>query len=85
MDRQAPQPALPITVRRCKAAFGGRAPNDDVIGLELGVLFGNTIPALGLAPDDNKENTCLSAQNIAGGENASKKTTGTFPYLPVPH
>jgi hypothetical protein len=66
-------------------AFGGRAPNDDVIGLELGVLFGNTIPALGLAPDDNKENTCLSAQNIAGGENASKKTTGTFPYLPVPH
>jgi len=71
------------------ADFGGRAPNDDVIDLELGILFGNTIPALGLAPDDGKENTCLSSQNIAGpgvygGQNARKTATATFPYFPTP-
>ncbi len=66
-------------------AFGGRAPNDNVIDLELGILFGRTVAALGLAPDDNKENTCLSSQNIAGGEDPSKKTSTTFPYLAVAH
>ncbi|MBC5799611.1 MAG: DUF4331 family protein [Candidatus Eremiobacteraeota bacterium] len=70
-------------------SFGGRAPNDDVINLELGILFGNTIPALGLAPDDGKENTCLSSQNIAGpyvygGQNPKKTATGSFPYFPTP-
>lgn len=72
------------------ADFGGRAPNDDVIDLELGILFGNTIPALGLAPtDDLKENTCLSSQNIAapyvyGMQNARKTATPSFPYFPTP-
>ncbi len=65
-------------------AFGGRAPNDNVIDLELGILFGGTIPALGLAPDDLKENTCLSSQNIPA-EDPSKLTTNTFPYLATPH
>jgi len=62
------------------ADFGGRAPNDDVIDLELGALFGNTLPALGLIADDHEENTCLSTQNTPP-EAAGKKTTSTFPYL----
>jgi hypothetical protein len=62
------------------ADFGGRAPNDDVIDLELGALFGNTLPALGLIADDHQENNCLSSQNI-GTEDPAKKTTATFPYL----
>ncbi len=70
-------------------SFGGRAPNDDVIDLELGILFGNTIPTLGLAADDGKENTCLSSQNINGqgvygGQSPAKTATGTFPYFPTP-
>ncbi len=71
------------------ARFGGRAPNDDVIYLELGTLFGGIAPTVGLIPEDNQENTCLSGQNIAGpmkpgGQNAAKLTTGTFPYLNNP-
>ena len=62
--------------------FGGRAPNDDVVDLELGVLFGNTLSAVNLVPDDKEENDCLSSQNIAS-EDPAKKTTSTFPYLPV--
>lgn len=69
-----------------KGAFGGRAPNDDVIDLELGILFGNTLSALGVVPDDLEENTCLSSQNIGGYgkavEDPAKLTVATFPYLP---
>lgn len=67
--------------------FGGRAPNDDVIGAELGVLFGTAISdgSLGVVLDqpDNKQNNCLSAQNLA--LNPTQATGSTFPYLPVPH
>lgn len=66
-------------------AFGGRAPNDDVIDLELSALFGNTLSAIGAIADDGEENTCLSAQNITAGEDPSKQSTNTFPYLPTPH
>jgi hypothetical protein len=69
--------------------FGGRAPNDDVIDLELGALFGKTLSAIGAIADDGEENNCLSSQNIGGQgmfvEDSSKKTTSTFPYLPVAH
>jgi hypothetical protein len=68
------------------ARFGGRAPNDDVIYLELGALFGGLLPALGLIADDNQEDNCLMSQNIGGqevpgGQNSAKLTTTTFPYL----
>jgi hypothetical protein len=71
-------------------AFGGRAPNDDVIYLELGALFGPLLGNLGLATEDNEEDTCLSSQNIGGvgvpgGQNPAKLTSATFPYLPTPH
>ena len=65
------------------ANFGGRAPNDDVIDLELGVLFGNTLSALNIIGDDGQENACLSSQNT-GPEAANKKSTSTFPYFPTP-
>lgn len=71
-------------------AFGGRAPNDDVIYLELGALFGPLLGNLGLATEDNEEDTCLASQNIGGqgkpgGQNPGKLASTTFPYLPVPH
>ncbi len=65
------------------STFGGRAVTDDVIGISLGAVFGNTLPALGLVADDHQENTCLSAQNVA--MNATQMPTGTFPYLAAPH
>ncbi len=69
------------------AAFGGRAPNDDVIDLELAGLFGNALTGVKAVPgfgEDNEENNCLSAQNIPGSLNPAKQTTATFPYLPNP-
>lgn len=63
--------------------FGGRAPNDDVVDLELGVLFGKTLSAVGVIADDKEENNCLSSQNIPP-EAPAKLTTSTFPYLPIP-
>ena len=66
------------------AAFGGRAPNDDVISLELGVLFGGTLPAIGLIGDDKEENNCLDTENLTSGNNPQKAMRTTFPYLPSP-
>ena len=61
--------------------FGGRALTDDVIDISLGAVFGNTISALGLAPDDGKEIATLTSDNT----NASgKHFTNTFPYLGAP-
>ena len=61
--------------------FGGRALTDDVIDIDLGAIFGSVIPALGLAPDDGKELTQFSTDNI--GPHTDYMTT--FPYLGAPH
>ena len=71
-------------------AFGGRAPNDDVIYLELDALFGPLLSQLGAIADDNQENRCLMSQNIGGvgkpgGQNPGKLASTTFPYLATPH
>lgn len=63
--------------------FGGRGITDDVIGISLGAAFGNTLPALGVQPEDNQENNCISKQNVA--INASQKPLGGFPYFAPPH
>lgn len=63
--------------------FGGRAVTDDVISISLGAVFGNTLVALHVQPEDNEENNCLTTDNVA--QNATQKPTGTFPYLAVPH
>ena len=58
--------------------FGGRGLKDDVVDISLGVIFGNTIPALKLAPDDGKEIATLTSDNV-GPE--GKHFSDTFPYL----
>ncbi len=45
--------------------FGGRKLTDDVVDLDLGVIFGNTVSALGLAPDDGKEIATLTTDNVS--------------------
>ncbi len=60
--------------------FGGRALDDDVIDISLGAIFGNTLSALGLIPDDNKEAPCLTTDNVA----YDKSNTATFPYVQAP-
>ncbi len=78
--------------------FGGRALTDDVIDADLKVIFGPTISALGLAPDDGKESPCLVSHNLVAGETpnnkpqytstanvgTSKNQTATFPYMGTP-
>ncbi len=61
--------------------FGGRALNDDVIDISLGIIFGNTVPALGLAPDDGKEIPSLTSDHVGPG---GKHFTPHFPYLGSP-
>ncbi len=61
--------------------FGGRALTDDVVDISLGVVFGNTISALGLAPDDGHEIPTLTSDNVGSG---GKHFQATFPYLGNP-
>ena len=61
--------------------FGGRDLRDDIVDMDLGVIFGSTIPALGLAPDDGKEIRQFTTDNI--GPHADYLPT--FPYLGNPH
>lgn len=60
--------------------FGGRDLHDDVIKTSLGIIFGNTIPALGLAKDDGKEIPTLADDNVP----YDKHVTDTFPYVGAP-
>lgn len=60
--------------------FGGRALDDDIIDISLGAIFGNTLSALGLVPDDHKEAPCLTTDNVA----YDKSNTKTFPYIQAP-
>jgi hypothetical protein len=67
-----------------KDAFGGRTLADDVIDISLGAVFGNTLSALGLIPDDGKESPCLTTDNVPQ-QNAADHVTSTFPYVGAPH
>jgi hypothetical protein len=67
-----------------KSAFGGRALSDDVVDISLGIVFGNTIPALGLAPDDGAELPTFTTDNV-GYDPAVKRTLGEFPYVGTPN
>jgi hypothetical protein len=60
--------------------WGGRALDDDVVDISLGAIFGNTLSALGLIPDDHKEAPCLTTDNVA----YDKSNTDTFPYVQAP-
>lgn len=63
------------------STFGGRALTDDVVDTSLGVVFGGTVPALGLAPDDGNEIPALTTDNV---DASGKQFTATFPYLGAP-
>lgn len=61
--------------------FGGRALSDDVITLDLGAIFGNTLFKLGVVNhDDGKELPCLTTDNVS----YDKQNTNTFPYVQAP-
>ena len=83
-DLSKPGPAAYLGVETGGATggtFGGRKLTDDVIDTSLGVIFGNTVSALGLAPDDGKEIPALTTDNVGSG---AKHFTSTFPYLGAP-
>lgn len=63
--------------------FGGRDPADNVVDISLGALFGGTLPALKVQPEDNEENNCLLTENVK--QAPSQMATSTFPYMPAPH
>lgn len=60
--------------------FGGRSLTNDTIKTSLGALFGNTLSALNVVPDDGKESPCLIDDHVP----ATNQTTGTFPYAQAP-
>ena len=64
--------------------YGGRALTDDVISIDLGAIFGKTLSALGLIPDDGKSSPCLTTDNVPSQAVADHVTT-TFPYVGTPH
>ena len=83
-DLSQPGPAAYLGVETGGATggkFGGRKLTDDVVDISLGVIFGNTVPALGLAPDDGKELPQFTTDNV-GFE--AKHYKNTFPYLGDP-
>ncbi len=45
--------------------FGGRAIKDDIVDISLGAIFGKTLAALRVQPEDNEENDCLTTDNVA--------------------
>jgi hypothetical protein len=61
--------------------FGGRGLTDNVIDISLGAIFGNTVSALKLAPDDGKESKCLTTDNVGP---QGHHFTDAFPYLGEP-
>ncbi len=61
--------------------FGGRKLTDDVIDISLGAVFGNTVSALSLAPDDGNEIATLTSDNT---DASGKHFSSTFPYLGPP-
>ncbi len=60
---------------------GGRELVDDVVDISLGAVFGTTVSALGLAPDDGKAIPTLTSDNVGSG---GKRFKTTFPYLGDP-
>jgi len=65
--------------------FGGRGLPDDVIDISLGAVFGNTLSALGLIPDDGKESPCLTTDNVPQKNAQDNVTPAVFPYAGAPH
>ena len=65
--------------------FGGRWLNDDSVKISLGAIFGNTLAALGAAPEDNHESWCLADDNLSNGQGTFQSYSNTFPYVNAPY
>ena len=68
--------------------FGGRDIADDVVNIDLGAVFGGTLAALKVQPEDNQENNCLSQQSAdqkPSLQRPSQAAVPTFPYVAPPH
>jgi uncharacterized protein DUF4331 len=65
--------------------FGGRGLPDDVIDISLGAVFGGTLTALGLAPDDGHASPCLTTDNVPQKNAQDNVTPAVFPYVGAPH
>jgi Domain of unknown function (DUF4331) len=63
--------------------FGGRGITDDVVDISLGAVFGHTLAALGVQPEDNEENNCLTVENVK--QSPTQRGISHFPYLSGPH
>jgi len=61
--------------------FGGRKLTDDIVDLDLGAIFGPTVPALGLAPDDGAEKPQFTTDHVG----PHGDYMNVFPYLGTPH
>ena len=61
--------------------FGGRSLRDDVVDISLGIVFGKTVSALGLAPDDGVNLVQFTTDHV--GPHSDYQTV--FPYLGNPH
>ncbi len=84
VDLAQPGPAAYLGVETNGATggkFGGRKLQDDIIDMSLGAIFGKTIPALHLAPDDGHESPCLETDNVGPGLH---QFFNSFPYLGNP-
>ncbi len=76
--------------------FGGRALTDDIVSISLSAIFGNTVPALKLAPDDGNESDGRADASFPSGhrpnlttdnvswQTAPKHFSTTFPYIGAP-
>jgi len=71
--------------------FGGRALSNDVVDTSLGVIFGSTVVALGLAPEDNAEIPALTTDNVTATTAPKHYQDGSpgfgpavFPYIGPP-
>ena len=55
-----------------------------MIDISLGAVFGNTLAALKVVPEDNKEVPCLTTDNVPRRPRRTSHLT-TFPYVGAPH
>jgi hypothetical protein len=65
--------------------FGGRGLLDDVVDIDLGALFGNTVSAVTPTPDDHAEIPCLTTDNVPPNAAAHNiNVAAGFPYVGTP-
>ncbi len=80
-DLTSTGPAGYFEVETKAGSFGGRGPSTPAMSPSLAAIFGDSMPKLGLAPDDRAQTPCLASDNVETGD---RGVTNTFPYLGPP-